>query len=204
MKTLFKYISSIFFTICFILFFVILGFLAIQLKDIPDITKATLQDPLSSEIYDKNLNLIATVGAEKRDYVSVSDVPEGIKDAVLSVEDSRFYSHIGIDPKRLAKAVLVNLRSNSAREGASTITQQVIKHSLLTSEKTMERKIQEAYLSLKLENKYSKDDILEMYLNKIYYSDGQYGIKTASKYFYNKELNELTVPQLALLAGISI
>ena len=202
MKTLFKYISSIFFTICFILFFVVLGFLAIQLKDIPDITKATLQDPLSSEIYDKNLNLIATVGAEKRDYVSVSDVPENIKDAVLSVEDSRFYSHIGIDPKRLAKAVLVNLRSNSAREGASTITQQVIKHSLLTSEKTMERKIQEAYLSLKLENKYSKDDILEMYLNKIYYSDGQYGIKTASKYFYNKELNELTVPQLALLAGI--
>ena len=202
MKTLFKYISSIFFTICFILFFVVLGFLAIQLKGIPDITKATLQDPLSSEIYDKNLNLIATVGAEKRDYVSISDVPDGIKDAVLSVEDSRFYSHIGIDPKRLAKAVLVNLRSNSAREGASTITQQVIKHSLLTSEKTMERKIQEAYLSLKLENKYSKDDILEMYLNKIYYSDGQYGIKTASKYFYNKELNELTVPQLALLAGI--
>lgn len=202
MKNLFKYISSIFFTICFILFFVALGFLGLQLKDVPDITKANLQDPLSSEIYDKNLNLIATVGAEKREYVSVSDVPEGIKDAVLSIEDSRFYSHIGIDPKRLVKAVLVNLQSNSAREGASTITQQVIKHSLLTSEKTMERKIQEAYLSLKLENKYSKDDILEMYLNKIYYSDGQYGIKTAAKYFYNKELNELSVPQLALLAGI--
>ena len=202
MKNLFKYISAIFFTICFILFFVILGFLAIQLKDVPDITKANLQDPLSSEIYDKNLNLIATVGAEKREYISISDIPENVKDAVLSIEDSRFYSHIGVDPKRLTKAMLVNLQSNSAREGASTITQQVIKHSLLTSEKTMERKIQEAYLSFKLESKYSKNDIFEMYLNKIYYSDGQYGIKTAAKYFYNKDLNELTIPQIALLAGI--
>ncbi len=202
MKHLFKYISSIFFTICFILFFVVLGFLAFQLKDVPNITKANLQDPLSSEIYDKNLNLIATVGAEKREYVSISDIPQSVKDAVLSVEDSRFYSHIGVDPKRLAKAMLVNIQSNSAKEGASTITQQVIKHSLLTSEKTMERKIQEAYLSFKLESKYSKDDILEMYLNKIYYSDGQYGIKTAAKYFYNKELNELSVPQIAFLAGL--
>ena len=202
MKHLFKYISSIFFTICFILFFVVLGFLAFQLKDVPNITKANLQDPLSSEIYDKNLNLIATVGAEKREYVSISDIPQNVKDAVLSVEDSRFYSHIGVDPKRLAKAMLVNIKSNSAKEGASTITQQVIKHSLLTSEKTMERKIQEAYLSFKLESKYSKDDILEMYLNKIYYSDGQYGIKTAAKYFYNKELNELSVPQIAFLAGL--
>ena len=202
MKHLFKYISSIFFTICFILFFVVLGFLAFQLKDVPNITKANLQDPLSSEIYDKNLNLIATVGAEKREYVSISDIPQNVKDAVLSIEDTRFYSHIGVDPKRLTKAMLVNIQSNSAKEGASTITQQVIKHSLLTSEKTMERKIQEAYLSFKLESKYSKDDILEMYLNKIYYSDGQYGIKTAAKYFYNKELNELSVPQIAFLAGL--
>ncbi|MGX7111955.1 transglycosylase domain-containing protein [Gemella cuniculi] len=184
------------------MFFVVLAVFAKELKNVPDITKANLQDPLSSEIYDKNLNLIATVGAEKREYIPISDVPNKIKDSVLSVEDSRFYSHIGIDPKRLLKAILVNLQSNSAREGASTITQQVIKHSLLTSEKTMERKIQEAFLSLKLENKYSKDDILEMYLNKIYYSDGQYGIKTAAKYFYNKELNDLTIPQIALLAGI--
>ena len=202
MKTLFKYISSIFFSICLVLFFAILILFAKELKDVPDITQANLQDPLSSEIYDKNLNLIATVGAEKREYVSINDIPKNITDAVLTTEDSRFQSHIGIDPIRLIKAVLVNIRSNSAQQGASTITQQVVKNSLLTSDKSLQRKIQEAYLSLKLENRFSKDDILEMYMNKIYYSDGQYGVKTAAKYFYNKELNQLTLPQIALLTGM--
>ena len=202
MKSLFKYISSIFFTICLVLFFIVLMLFARELKDVPDITQANLQDPLSSEIYDKNLNLIATVGAEKREYVSINDIPKNITDAVLTTEDSRFQSHIGIDPIRLIKAVLVNIRSNSAQQGASTITQQVVKNSLLTSDKSLQRKIQEAYLSLKLENRYSKDDILEMYMNKIYYSDGQYGVKTAAKYFYNKELDQLTLPQVALLTGI--
>ena len=202
MKSLFKYISSIFFTICLVLFFIVLILFARELKDVPDITQANLQDPLSSEIYDKNLNLIATVGAEKREYVSINDIPKNITDAVLTTEDSRFQSHIGLDPIRLIKAILVNIRSNSAQQGASTITQQVVKNSLLTSDKSLQRKIQEAYLSLKLENRYSKDDILEMYLNKIYYSDGQYGIKTAAKYFYNKELNQLTLSQVALLTGM--
>ena len=156
MKTLFKYISSIFFSICLVLFFVVMILFARELRDVPDITQANLQDPLSSEIYDKNLNLIATVGAEKREYVSLEDIPKNITDAVLSTEDTRFYSHLGIDPIRLIKAVLVNIRSNSAQQGASTITQQVVKNSLLTSDKSLQRKIQEAYLSLKLENKYSK------------------------------------------------
>ena len=202
MKTLFKYISSIFFSICLVLFFIVLMLFARELKDVPDITQANLQDPLSSEIYDKNLNLIATVGAEKREYVSINDIPKNITETVLTTEDSRFQSHIGIDPIRLIKAVLVNIRSNSAQQGASTITQQVVKNSLLTSDKSLQRKIQEAYLSLKLENRYTKEDILEMYMNKIYYSDGQYGIKTAARYFYNKELDELTLPQVALLTGI--
>ena len=202
MKTLFKYISSIFFSICLVLFFIVLMLFARELKDVPDITQANLQDPLSSEIYDKNLNLIATVGAEKREYVSINDIPKNITETVLTTEDSRFQSHIGIDPIRLIKAVLVNIRSNSAQQGASTITQQVVKNSLLTSDKSLQRKIQEVYLSLKLENRYTKEDILEMYMNKIYYSDGQYGIKTAARYFYNKELDELTLPQVALLTGI--
>ena len=202
MKTLFKYISSIFFSICLVLFFIVLMLFARELKDVPDITQANLQDPLSSEIYDKNLNLIATVGAEKREYVSINDIPKNIIEAVLTTEDSRFQSHIGIDPIRLIKAVLVNIRSNSAQQGASTITQQVVKNSLLTSDKSLQRKIQEAYLSLKLENRYTKDDIMEIYMNKIYYSDGQYGVKTAAKYFYNKELDQLTLPQVALLTGM--
>ena len=110
MKTLFKYISSIFFSICLVLFFIVLMLFARELKDVPDITQANLQDPLSSEIYDKNLNLIATVGAEKREYVSINDIPKNITEAVLTTEDSRFQSHIGIYPIRLIKSVLVNIR----------------------------------------------------------------------------------------------
>lgn len=197
-----KYISAIFFFVISILTVIVALFLFREFSKAPEITRESLVDSLTSRIYDKDNNLIATVGNEHREFVSSEDIPDTVKDAVLSIEDSRFYSHIGLDPKRIVKAVIVNLSSGSSREGGSTITQQVVKTSLLTSSKTYERKLQEAFLSLKLESKYTKDDILEMYLNKIFYSDNQYGIKTAAKYFYNKELKDLSIPQIALLAGL--
>lgn len=197
-----KKISAIVFFTLTILSFVVLLFLLLEWRKSPEITKESLADSLSTKIYDKNNNLIATIGNERREFVDSNDIPQDIKDAVLSVEDSRFDSHIGIDPKRIIKAFMVNLSAGSSLEGGSTITQQVVKSSLLTSQKTYERKIQEAILSLKLESKYTKEDILEMYLNKIYYSDHQYGIKSAAKYFYNKELNELELNEIALLAGL--
>lgn len=197
-----KYVSATFFFIITVISIIFTMFLLNEFRNSPELTKENLVDALSSRIYDKNNNLIATIGNERREYVSVEEIPEEVKDAVLSVEDSRFYSHVGVDPKRIAKAFIVNVSAGSSLEGGSTITQQVVKTSLLTSSKTYERKIQEAFLSLKLESKYTKDDILEMYLNKIFYSDHQYGIKSAAKYFYNKELSELTIPQIALLAGL--
>ncbi|MBF0714779.1 transglycosylase domain-containing protein [Gemelliphila palaticanis] len=199
---LLKKISAfIFFFITLISIFII-SFLIFELKSIPDINKENLSDSITSRIYDKDNNLVATIGNERREFIDYNDIPKSVVDAVLSVEDSRFESHIGLDPKRIIKALIVNVSAGASLEGGSTITQQVIKTSLLTSKKTYDRKIQEALLSLELEAKYTKEDILEMYLNKIFYSDNQYGIKSASKYFYNKDLSELTLPQVALLAGL--
>lgn len=199
---LFKIISAyIFFFITIVSIFLIL-FLIFELKSTPSITKDNLSDSINSRIYDKDNNLVATIGNERRDFIDYNDLPKSVVDAVLSIEDSRFESHIGLDPKRIVKALIVNVSAGASLEGGSTITQQVIKTSLLTSKKTYDRKIQEALLSLELESKYTKEDILEMYLNKIFYSDNQYGIKSASRYFYNKDLSELTIPQVALLAGL--
>lgn len=199
---LLKKISAILFFILTIISFFIILFLVFEFKTTPSINKDSLMDSINSRVYDKDNNLIATIGNQRREFVKYESIPEFVKDAVLSVEDSRFDSHIGIDPKRIIKALMVNILAGSSVEGGSTITQQVVKTSFLTSKKTYDRKIQEALLSLELESKYKKEDILEMYLNKIFYSDNQYGIKSASKYFYNKDLSELTVPQAALLAGL--
>lgn len=177
-------------------------FVSVIILKAPDITKESLEDNFTSKVYDKEGNLIANLGNERKDYISINDIPQEAIDAVLSVEDSRFHTHIGIDPVRIVKAFLVNLSAGDSLEGGSTITQQVVKRTLLSSAKSYERKIQEAYLAQKLEKKYTKDEILEMYLNKIFYSDNQYGLKTAASYYYGKELKELTIPQIATLTGI--
>src|SRR5699024_8899747 len=117
-------------------------------------------------------------------------------------EDNRFYEHGAIDFKRLGGAVVKNITGGFGSQGASTITQQVVKRAFLTEEKTIKRKAQEAYLSYRLEQEYSKDDILEMYLNKINYSDGIYGVRTASLYYFDKELEDLNLKEAAYLAGL--
>ncbi|MBU0278645.1 MULTISPECIES: transglycosylase domain-containing protein [unclassified Gemella] len=197
-----KNICSVVFFITTILTFLISIFLLVEFYKLPEISKDKLTSKLSTTIYDRDNNVIAILGNERREFIEVEKVPDTLKEAVLSIEDTRFYEHTGIDPKRIIKALFVNAISGEALEGGSTITQQVVKQSLLTSTKSYERKLQEAFLSLELEKKYDKNDILEMYLNKIFYSDNRYGILTASKYFYGKELDELTIPQIALLAGI--
>lgn len=197
-----EHISAIIFFSITIITILLSMFIFREFSKTPEITRESLLDSLTTRIYDKDNNVIATIGTERREFVDNEDIPQIVKDAVLSVEDTRFYNHIGVDPKRIIKALLVNIASGESKEGGSTITQQVVKTSLLTSSKTYERKLQEAFLSLQLESKYTKDDILEMYLNKIFYSDNQYGIKTAAKYFYNKNLSELSIPQIALLAGL--
>ena len=170
----------------------------------PAFSDEKLKDPVPAEIYDNNDELVTTLfQGQKREYVSIEDVPEQMSDAVLAIEDNRFYDHGAIDFFRLGGAVISNFTDGFASQGASTITQQVVKRAFLTEEQTIERKAQEAYLSYRLEQEYSKDDILEMYLNKIYYSDGIYGIRTASLYYFDKELAELNIAESAYLAGLS-
>lgn len=169
----------------------------------PAFSEEKLKDPIPARVYDKDDNLVTTLyQGQKRELVEIENVPGQMTDAVLAIEDDRFYEHGAIDFIRLGGAVLSNLTDGFGSEGASTITQQVVKRAFLTAEKTIERKAQEAYLAYRLEQEYSKDEILEMYLNKIYYSDGIYGVRTASLYYFDKELEELNLAESAYLAGL--
>lgn len=169
----------------------------------PKLDAQQLADPASSKIYDKDGNLFAELGTEKRTKVEYGDLPEVLVDAIIATEDARFFSHVGIDPKRIAGAVVANITDGFGSEGASTITQQVIKGSFLSPEKTLKRKVQEQWLALRLDSQYSKEKIFEMYVNKIYYGNHSYGVaKAAENYFGKKDLTELTLAEAALLAGL--
>ncbi|EAG6472433.1 penicillin-binding protein, partial [Listeria monocytogenes] len=131
-------------------------------KDAPKLTDSKLRDPLSSKLLDKDGKVFAEVGTERREYIEYKDIPETLKNAILTTEDARFYEHDGIDPIRLGGAVIANLTDGFGAEGASTLSQQIIKMSYLDyTNKTLARKAQEAWLALQLEEKYSKNDILE-------------------------------------------
>ncbi|WP_117170336.1 transglycosylase domain-containing protein [Paraliobacillus sediminis] len=168
----------------------------------PELNKEDLIDPIASEVLDKDGEVITRLGTENRELIDYEEIPSIVEKAVLSTEDVRFYDHYGVDPIRLGKAVFANFTDGFGSEGASTITQQVIKQSFLTPEKSLERKAQEAWLAFKFEQEYSKSEILEMYLNKTYYSDSIYGIETAANYYFNKSIDELSLSEAALLAGI--
>lgn len=139
---------------------------------------------------------------EKNDYVELKNISDYVKNSIVSIEDKNFYNHKGFDYLRIAKAMLVNLKSKKLKEGASTISQQYIKNLYLTFDKTWERKIQEALLTLELETHYSKDEILEGYLNTIDFGAGNYGIKEASKYYFNKEPKDLSLAEASIIVGI--
>jgi penicillin-binding protein 1A len=169
----------------------------------PKIVEDQLKDPISSEIYDMNGKLVTKVGVENRDYVEYEKIPKIVKDAVLATEDNRFFEHPGIDLIRLGGAVISNLTDGFGSQGASTLTQQVIKNQFLTPEKTPKRKAQEAWLAYQLEQKYSKEEIFEMYVNNVVdYDDGIHGIATAAQYYYGKNLDQLELHEAAMLAGI--
>ncbi|MDX7995109.1 PBP1A family penicillin-binding protein [Bacillus subtilis] len=176
---------------------------AVMVSDAPSLDESKLKTPYSSTIYDKNGKEIAEVGAEKRTYVSIDEIPDVVKEAFIATEDARFYEHHGIDPVRIGGALVANFKDGFGAEGGSTITQQVVKNSLLSHQKTLKRKVQEVWLSIQLERNYSKDEILEMYLNRIYFSPRAYGIgKAAEEFFGVTDLSKLTVEQAATLAGM--
>ncbi|WP_284140112.1 MULTISPECIES: PBP1A family penicillin-binding protein [unclassified Virgibacillus] len=169
----------------------------------PEIDASKLSDPFSTKIYDQDENLIGDFGSEKRTKVEFDDLPKVLIDAVTATEDSRFFDHSGIDLKRIGGAVVANVKRGFGAEGASTITQQVVEKSFLTPEKKIKLKVQEMWLALKLEREYSKEQILEMYLNKIFYGSNAWGVAKASEVYFGKtDLHELTLPEAAILAGL--
>lgn len=157
----------------------------------------------TSQMVDLHGNVIDTFHAgENRRSVQLSDISHYVIDATLAIEDRRFYDHRGFDMKGMARAVMVNVQSFSARQGASTLTQQLARNLYLTHERTWQRKMKEAMYTVQLEMSYSKDEILGMYLNQIYYGHGSYGIEAAAMMYFNKHASELTLAESAMLAGI--
>ncbi|KGX87933.1 penicillin-binding protein 1A [Pontibacillus litoralis] len=201
-KTIFKRIFMAILIIGIVCAVAIGVLFAYYISKAPTLDEAKLSDPLPLEIYDINDELFAELGAEKRTKITYDEIPQVLEDAVIATEDARFRKHMGIDFQRIMAAVYANVTEGFGSQGASTITQQVVKNAFLSPEKSLERKVQEQWLALRLEQKFSKDEILTMYLNKIYYGNGAYGAAKAAEVYFNKELKELTLPEAALLAGL--
>ena len=171
-----------------------------------NVNNETLQniktDTIQTSFYDTNNNIISQNNLNGNSYIEIEKLKDYTKNAFIAIEDQNFYNHNGLNLKRIVKAGFNNVISGYAKEGASTITQQLIKNALLTNEKSIKRKIQEAYLANKIENILSKEEILEAYLNLIYFGNGAYGIESASQIFFDCSASELTIAESATLAGI--
>ena len=171
----------------------------------PALSESKLVATTSSKIYDSNDELIADLGSERRVNAQANEIPTELVNAIVSIEDHRFFNHRGIDTIRILGASLRNLRGGGGLQGGSTLTQQLIKltyFSTSTSDQTLSRKAQEAWLAFQLEQKATKQEILTYYINKVYMSNGNYGMQTAAQNYYDKDLKDLSLPQLALLAGM--
>ncbi|WP_426288560.1 PBP1A family penicillin-binding protein [Enterococcus durans] len=173
-------------------------------KDAPALTDKALDATVSSKLYTQDGELFEDLGAEKREKISANELPKTLENAIVSVEDRRFYKHIGIDPVRIIGSAVSNFTSGGL-QGGSTLTQQLIKLSYFStnaSDQTLKRKAQEAWMAVRLEQKKSKQEILTYYVNKVYMSNGLYGMETASEMYFGKKLGDLSLPQTALLAGM--
>ena len=178
------------------------GFLTASMNTKPDLA-SDIQPPASSQIYDINGNEIANVhAAENRRPVKISQVPRDLQNAFVAVEDNRFYEHMGVDPRGIMRALWSNVRGQAISEGGSTITQQLAKNAYLTQDRTLKRKVQEVFLALQLERQYTKQEILELYLNQIYFGQGAYGVQAAAKTYFGKNVEDLDLNECAMLAGI--
>ncbi|MFN3599554.1 MAG: penicillin-binding protein 1A [Aquificaceae bacterium] len=158
--------------------------------------------PVATVVYDTKDRPFGDVAIQRRYYVPLGDIPPHVRQAFISAEDKNFYKHPGIDPLAVLRAIYANLRSGGFRQGASTITQQVARNLFLTPDKSLKRKMREALLALKIERHFTKDQILEMYLNYIYLGQGAYGVEAASRIYFGKSVKELSVDEAAILAGL--
>ncbi|CCI87825.1 transglycosylase domain-containing protein [Lactobacillus gigeriorum] len=183
-----------------------IGLFAYYAKDAPSISQAQLQSGGTSSLYTNDGKFLLSLGTEKRIYVKDSQIPQQLKDAVVSVEDKRFYKDtLGVDPIRIVASMIANAKSNGIAAGGSTITQQLVKltvFSTAASQRTLRRKAQEAWLAMKVQREFTKDQILEFYINKVFMNYGNYGMGTAANYYYGKPLKKLDLSQTAILAGM--
>lgn len=201
-KKIFNIISIILLSLIILSLLSVLAYVNISIKEVKNMdVKLSSAGEIYSTIYDSNGNELDIVNTLKNNYIKLDNIPQITKQAFISIEDKKFYEHNGLNYKRIAKATLNNLKSKSMKEGASTITQQLVKNKYLSNEKTLDRKIKEAYLSKKLEKSESKDKILETYLNTIYFGNGAYGIGNASQRFFGKSPEDLTLSESCVLAG---
>ncbi|MCW0953289.1 penicillin-binding protein [Weissella ceti] len=172
----------------------------------PQITDAALRGTSQTQLLDSEGRVFYTTGNQTRQVAKTSELPKELRDAVVAIEDRRFYQHHGVDPRRIIGATFANIIGSSlGLQGGSTLTQQLVKltvFSTASADQTIKRKAQEAYLATKVEKEYSKNDILTLYMNKVYMGNGVYGMKTAAKYYYGKAVSDLTPPEIALLAGL--
>ena len=199
---------SLKFFIIFLIFLLVFGFSTLWYFSIglPDYKKlSNYQPPISSRVYSEDGKLIAEYALQKRLFVPIESIPDKVINAFLAAEDKNFFSHPGVDAKGILRAIVKNFKNiaqNKRLEGASTITQQVAKNFLLTNEVSMRRKIKEAILAFRIERAYSKERILELYLNQIYLGQGTYGIAAASLEYFDKSIKELNYSDAALLAAL--
>lgn len=190
----------------FIILAIVIGGLlfAYYVSRSPKLTDQALKSVNSSLVYDGNNKLIADLGSEKRESVSADSIPLNLVNAITSIEDKRFFKHRGVDIYRILGAAWHNLVSSNT-QGGSTLDQQLIKLAYFStnkSDQTLKRKSQEVWLALQMERKYTKEEILTFYINKVYMGNGNYGMRTTAKSYFGKDLKELSIAQLALLAGI--
>ena len=180
----------------------LLGYLGILLAGNYVIDEKKLVMNSATQLVDEDGKLITKLYFENRDPISIDDIPDHVKEAFVATEDSRFYEHHGLDIKAIGRALYRDILAGKKVEGGSTLTQQLAKNVFLTNDKSWLRKTKEAVIAINLERNYSKDKILEMYLNQIYFGHGAYGIQSASMLFFNKPASELSIEEGAMLAGI--
>lgn len=183
---------------------VVLGVLSHYSKNLPDVEKLSQFEPSeSSQIFSSDKgHVIGILYKENRIWVPVANIPQNMQNAIIATEDSRFYKHRGVDPVGVGRAIYQNLRGKSISQGASTITQQLARNIFLTQERSFGRKIQEMILSMQIEKRYTKKEILEFYLNQIYFGASAYGIEAAAQTYFGKHAKELTLPECAMIAGL--
>ncbi len=173
-------------------------------QDLPDYTQLKNYEPaVMTRVHAADGSLLAEYSRERRLYLPSAAIPPLVKDAFIAAEDKNFYSHRGFDPEGILRAAVVFAQGNKHVQGASTITQQVAKNFLLTADRTFERKIREILLSMRIETAYSKDKILELYLNEIYLGLGNYGVAAAALNYFDKSVHELTIAEVAYLAALA-